>query len=722
MDYTNICFGCMEEKSAGLACPYCGYEEGSEPESVLHLTPGTILQEKFLLGCALGQGGFGITYLAWDMTLNIKLAIKEYLPQQLATRSAGQTMLNVYKSSLAEEFRYGLNKFLEEARTLARFNEHPTIITVRDYFEANNTAYLVMNYHEGVTLQNYLTSKGGKISVEQALSIFMPVLDALKDVHTAGILHRDVSPDNLLIDKNGRVILIDFGAARQAMGEKSKSLSVIMKAGYSPPEQYQSRGKQGPWTDIYAVAATMYRALTGQSPLEAIDRMAEDDLKFPSQLGVNIKPGLEQALLKALSVRSDKRFQSVNDFQIVLLASGQKAKVNRPEVDKIEDDQSEEKQFDPETFKKCPFCKKIIKSSSKVCYYCKMNLVEKGGPLQQEKQTRTQNGYEKITPKWIVATAAILFFIYAIIYIGNNYYPGISDTENMEAMKINLRGNTAGNLANGGFIAIQDNWIYYSDKNSDALYKSRIDGSEKIKLSDDRVDEINVVGDWVYYRNHSSSVWGSIYKIRTDGTMRTQINHEESDHITVVGDWIYYRNADDGFSLYKIKNDGTELTKLSEEEFHGLDIDGDWIYFASMEDGRKIYRIQTDGTGKTRISDNYAYGINVIDDWIYYTSDIWDQVNPSNIFKIRSDGTELIKINDDNSWSMNINEGWIYYSNGDDESSLYKIRTDGTGRTRLNNDKSTMIHVVGDYIYYDTLWSTDRYRIRTDGSDRQLVE
>jgi hypothetical protein len=183
-----------------------------------------------------------------------------------------------------------------------------------------------------------------------------------------------------------------------------------------------------------------------------------------------------------------------------------------------------------------------------------------------------------------------------------------SAAKNMEAMNMNLRGNTAGNLVNGGLFAIQENWIYYSDRNSDSLYKSRIDGSEKIKLSDDSVDEINVVGDWVYYRNQSSSVWRSIYKIRTDGTMRTQINHEQSDHITVVGDWIYYRNADDGFSLYKIKTDGTELTKLSEEKFHGLDIEGDWIYFASMEDeGRKLYRIQTDGTEKTPISDNYAY-------------------------------------------------------------------------------------------------------------------
>ena len=317
----------MEARGAQNPCPACGLPAGGKPESALHLPPGTILQDKFILGRALGQGGFGITYLAWDKTLKLKLAIKEYLPQQLAYRTDSSIKVSVYKQSLVTEFDYGREKFLEEAQTLARFNEHPNIVTVRDFFTANGTAYLVMNYHEGVTLQSYLDSKGGKISVEQALTIFMPVLDALKEVHAAGILHRDISPDNLLIDKNGRVILIDFGAARQAMGEKSKSLSVIMKAGYSPPEQYQSRGKQGPWTDIYAVAATVYRAITGQAPLEAIDRMAEDDLQLPSQLGVKIDKPLEETMLKALAISAKERYKAVEDFQAELDAA---SKISQP--------------------------------------------------------------------------------------------------------------------------------------------------------------------------------------------------------------------------------------------------------------------------------------------------------------------------------------------------------------------------------------------------------
>ncbi len=318
IDLTDLCLGCMEEGGTAATCPHCGFPAGGGPESLLHLPPGTVLEDKYILGRVLGQGGFGITYLAWDKVLSLKLAIKEYLPQQLATRTGGERTVTVFKQSLKEEFIYGKTKFLEEARTLARFIEHPNIVSVRDYFEANGTAYLVMNHHDGVTLHSYLQSRGGRIEAAQAVQIFMPVLDALKVVHALGILHRDISPDNLLINTAGRVILIDFGAARQAMGEKSRSLSVIMKAGYSPEEQYRSRGKQGPWTDIYAVAATMYRAVTGQVPPEAMDRLAEDDLVPPSQLGVDIGAGLEQALLKALAVRAEERYQGVEEFQAAL--------------------------------------------------------------------------------------------------------------------------------------------------------------------------------------------------------------------------------------------------------------------------------------------------------------------------------------------------------------------------------------------------------------------
>lgn len=320
MELDTICMNCLEDKGSEDACPFCGYQAELVDDSGQHLAQGTLLKEKYVVAKVLGQGGFGITYLALDTTLNLKLAVKEYLPQQIANRTTGNKSITVFQKTLSDEFKYGLKKFLDEARTLARFVEHPSFVSVRDYFEENDTAYMVMNYVEGVTLQKYIENKGGKISVEEALPIFLPVFDALSEIHSSDILHRDISPDNLLINKKGQVVLIDFGAARQAMNQYSKGLSVILKAGYSPEEQYRSKGQQGPWTDIYALAATFYRAITGWMPPESLDRLAEDKMIIPSDLGVDILPHQEEALMKALSVKAGDRYQTVEDFQKALYA------------------------------------------------------------------------------------------------------------------------------------------------------------------------------------------------------------------------------------------------------------------------------------------------------------------------------------------------------------------------------------------------------------------
>lgn len=311
-------------------CPLCGWEKGAGPLSHMHLKPGTILQEKYLIGRALGQGGFGVTYLAKDMNLDVKLAIKEYLPQDLASRSQGNTEISVYSGTLNAHYHDGLEKFLQEAKTLARFEGHPNIVSVRDFFKANGTAYLVMSYIEGVTLKEFIQDKGGKISVEQAINIMVPVLEALKEVHRFNTLHRDISPDNIFITAKGKVVLIDFGAARQSVKEQGRSMSIIMKPGFTPEEQYRSKGQQGPWTDIYATGATMYRAITGNMPPESLDRMVEDDLVPPSMYGIEIEATVENALLKAMAVMAKNRFQTAESFQHALVEGITEEESNPP--------------------------------------------------------------------------------------------------------------------------------------------------------------------------------------------------------------------------------------------------------------------------------------------------------------------------------------------------------------------------------------------------------
>jgi len=315
MNFNHLCMGCMHEKGETAVCPVCGYQENTMPESPMHLPPRTILAGRYLLGRVLGSGGFGVTYLGWDMNLNVKLAIKEYLPHDYVTRTLERPSVSVYSGDLKNQFEYGLDKFIEEARTLVKFDDHPGIISVKDFFRDNGTAYLVMNYLEGITLKEYLERKGGKIEFDEAICIMMPVMDALREVHNVGLLHRDISPDNIYISVNGQVKILDFGAARYAVKEQSKSMSVVLKPGYAPEEQYRSKGKQGPWTDVYATAATLYRTITGQVPPESLDRMDEDTLISPSKMEVKIPPQAEAALLKALSVRQAGRHQTIKEFQ-----------------------------------------------------------------------------------------------------------------------------------------------------------------------------------------------------------------------------------------------------------------------------------------------------------------------------------------------------------------------------------------------------------------------
>ena len=310
--------GCMEYKGDALQCPGCGWKESGLPESTLHLPPRTILAGKYVLGRVLGQGGFGITYLAWDINLKVKLAIKEYLPQSLVTRVPGERDVITYKESLSEQFDYGLDKFLQEARTLAQFIDHSHIVSVRDFFKESNTAYLVMNYLEGKTLKDHLEQKIASLSYNQVQQLFLPLLDALDDIHRAGILHRDISPDNIFLRSDGKLVLIDFGAARQAIDQKGQGISVIVKPGFTPEEQCRREGNQGPWTDIYALAATMYWVISGQKPPESLDRLAVDTLITPSDQGIVIPAHAEEALLKALAVKSTDRFKTAGNFKSAL--------------------------------------------------------------------------------------------------------------------------------------------------------------------------------------------------------------------------------------------------------------------------------------------------------------------------------------------------------------------------------------------------------------------
>lgn len=330
MNPDKLCMGCMENDSGESFCPKCGRPFDMPAQNSLQLPPRTLLHDQYLLGRALGHGGFGVTYLAWDIGLATRLAVKEFMPNGVAGRGGGMTEVIAYSDHTRAEFEWGLERFLEEARTLKKFKNFPGIVSIDTAFRDNGTAYLVMEYLDGSTLEDFLKARAGRIPFETAADIMLPVMRALTAVHAEGILHRDISPDNIYVTQSGKVKLIDFGAARNALGQKSRNLSIILKEGFAPEEQYRASGIQGPWTDVYATAGTFYHALTGRIPQSALDRQVEDKVARPSTLGVAINATAEDALMKALAVKASERFQSMQDFRAAL--SGANEIVSGPEV------------------------------------------------------------------------------------------------------------------------------------------------------------------------------------------------------------------------------------------------------------------------------------------------------------------------------------------------------------------------------------------------------
>lgn len=324
----NLCTYCFEEifDSQGPCCS-CGYVEGRKPQDAV-LATGTILMGRYTVGKVLGKGGFGVTYLAYDLKRESRVAIKEYMPDTLAYRTPGNTIISIYEGDKEESYRLGAEKFYEEAKTVSRFNGHPNIINVQEFFYENNTAYFVMEYIEGVDLKTYVAQKGGTLSEKDCVEILTPILNALIVVHSVGVLHRDISPDNIYVTKDCGVKLLDFGAARQVLGEKSKSLSVVLKPGFAPIEQYQTRGKQGQWTDVYALAATMYYCLTGQVPEAAMDRVeAEmenrdaDEVYLTLVNNSTVFQRMAAVLRRALALRPGERYQNMAEFKQALIAA-----------------------------------------------------------------------------------------------------------------------------------------------------------------------------------------------------------------------------------------------------------------------------------------------------------------------------------------------------------------------------------------------------------------
>jgi serine/threonine protein kinase len=316
-----------------IQCPTCGAQNPQGASQCrrcgvflsLYLPVGTKLgRGAYTVGKMLGQGGFGITYMGSDTRLHRVVAIKEFFPPGCIRQGTAVSIAT--PSFTPAEFEGWKQRFLQEARTLARFN-HPGIVRVYDVFEENRTAYIIMEFLRGKPLSRILEERGGRMDEQEAVGYIAQVCESLELVHSSGILHRDIKPDNIMVCEDGRVVLIDFGAAREFAAKATQRHTIVLTHGYAPMEQYSERGQRGPFTDIYALSATLYHLLTGEVPVAAPERMAGLPLPDVRQLNPRVSPAVAQAIMQGLEMEGHRRPQTARDFLNLLRGRGTAAPV-----------------------------------------------------------------------------------------------------------------------------------------------------------------------------------------------------------------------------------------------------------------------------------------------------------------------------------------------------------------------------------------------------------
>ena len=326
-----------------FCCPYCGFIENTPPKVATHLPPGTELSDRFIIGTVLGAGGFGVTYKAWNKTLETVVAIKEYFPRSLVTRGDNSNV-TVFSSKERGSFEHGIERFLREARSLVKFNNEPGTAFIYDFFEENGTAYIVMEYLDGCTMEDYFQQNGVITDMNMIKDMSESICDVLEKVHSTGLIHGDISPDNIFRCNDGTYKLIDFGAMKHNYAEKKISSTVLLKHGYAPTEHYSKSGNVGPWTDVYSFGATLYFLLTGKLPPDSFDRFQNDELINPKEINPVISDRLNDTIVKAMSVQIEDRYQNIKELREDILSDSLETNdkgINEEEYDDADKDEIE---------------------------------------------------------------------------------------------------------------------------------------------------------------------------------------------------------------------------------------------------------------------------------------------------------------------------------------------------------------------------------------------
>ena len=316
MEEKRKCINCMSDMQPGeIVCRKCGFDSRNIDQPIYALPCNCLLHGRYIIGKVLGQGGFGITYLAWDNLLDMKVAVKEYYPMGMVTRDVSRSTSLLWSMSQSDymQRQKGYDRFLKEARKMAKIDNIPSIVRVRDFFPDNETAYIVMDFVEGITLKDSLL-KSGILSFEACVRLLHPIMEGLAKAHSHQIIHRDISPDNIMIQRDGSVVLLDLGAAKDMTDANGQKSQLVAKSGFSPIEQYMQNKPIGTWTDVYALCATIYYCVTGKVLKTALDRLEDGTVWFPPEMDGSISEKEKNVLRDGLALKPEERIRDVGEL------------------------------------------------------------------------------------------------------------------------------------------------------------------------------------------------------------------------------------------------------------------------------------------------------------------------------------------------------------------------------------------------------------------------
>lgn len=573
-------------------CPKCGYNSASEPQQYFGLRPHSILHGRYIVGRILGQGGFGITYIGFDLVLNIKVAIKEYCPRSNASRDwrkSNSLRWNV-SSTAYDALAEGQESFLKEAQKMAKIDSIPEIVRIRDTFSDNNTAYIVMDYVDGITLKEYVL-KNGSMELSACLKLLAPLAAGLDKVHEKGLIHRDISPDNIMIKADGKVALLDFGAAKDSNIARSNSSVRVAKHGFSPAEQYSERGNIGPWTDVYAFCATIYFCISGRVLPNAVDRMLDDTVTFDFTIKKSLT-GVQQGMLDKL-----KRLFG-----------------NKLKVDALTRNKLSLRQRSVLAGGLAVDCKDRIQSMGELIKKFDMPVSDKFSPVSLVKK------HKLMSAAAAAAVAAAAFIIVTKPWI----------------ISVDMLGISNSNMLNGGnFAYIDEQYAYYISENN-ALTLCRFDQETgKFNSGEAIIDDagnINIVNNKVYFTAYDTT--GKTESIQmNDETIELPyedvyiMNADGSDPEVILSgiaiSSMQYAKLSNGSELlyfFEYETDGTRTlysydlkkkkkTALGSDELIWYNLSGEYIYYTVFEDGEnlKLMRRNLNGTGKTVLDEENMY-------------------------------------------------------------------------------------------------------------------